>query len=81
MMPWRPLLCARGNIEKAVELCRKGLGKSAQRPHLRCQLVEALNGLGRTEESLGELLSAIALSPENGEFHRLLGKTCALERA
>ena len=68
----------KGEYEKAVELCRKGLGKSAQRPHLRCQLVEALNGLGRTEESLGELLSAIALAPENGEFHRLLGKTYAL---
>ncbi|MGO9115409.1 MAG: tetratricopeptide repeat protein [Thermoguttaceae bacterium] len=64
--------------EEAVELCRKGLGTSTQIPHLYYQLVEALNALGRTEESVNELQIAIRLFPENGEFHCQMGKTNAL---
>ena len=72
----------KGEYDKAAELCRKGLENSTQMPHLHYQLAEAWNGLGRAEEAVNELLSAIALDPENGDFHRLLGKTyAALERA
>ncbi|MGO9112669.1 MAG: tetratricopeptide repeat protein [Thermoguttaceae bacterium] len=67
-----------GAYEKAAEVCRKGIKKFAQMPQLHYQLAEALNGLGRAEESVNELQIAIKLAPENGEFHRLLGKTYAL---
>jgi len=68
----------RGEHEKAAELCRKGLEKFAQMPQLHYQRAEALNGLGRAAESVGELQTAIRLAPEIGEYHRLLGKTYAL---
>jgi len=64
--------------EKAVELCRKGLTTSDQMPHLHYQLAEALNGLGRAEESVSELQIAIRLFPEHGEFYCQLGMSYAL---
>jgi len=64
--------------EKAAELCRKGLRISARTTHLRCQLVEALNGLGRFQESVDELQIAIKLTPDIGEFHYQLGKIYAV---
>ncbi len=68
----------KGEYGKAEELCRIGLGKSGEMPHLHYQRAEALSGLGRAEESLPELQIAIQLSPENGDFHCLLGKTYSL---
>jgi tetratricopeptide (TPR) repeat protein len=68
----------KGEYDKAAGLCRQGLAKSGQLPHLHYQLAEALNGLGRAEESVKESLRAIALDPDNGGFHCLLGKTYAL---
>ena len=48
---------------------------STQTPHLLYQLTEALNFLGRLEESVNELQIAVRLFPENGDFHCQLGKT------
>ncbi len=64
-----------GEYARAAELCRKGLGMSTQTPHLLYQLTEALNFLGRLEESVNELQIAVRLFPENGDFHCQLGKT------
>jgi protein O-GlcNAc transferase len=68
----------KGEYERAVEYCRKGLATSIPMPHLHYQLAEALNGLGRAEESATALRKAIRQFPDRGELRIQLGKTYLL---
>ena len=68
----------RGENEKAADLCRKGLEKSFQMPHLHYQLADALNGMGQAEEAMRKLQIAITQAPDTGEIYCLLGKTYEL---
>jgi Flp pilus assembly protein TadD len=64
----------KGEYEKAMDLCRQGLGKGDM-PMLHYHLAEALVGLGRAEEALSESQIAAKAAPKDAEIYCQLGRT------
>jgi tetratricopeptide (TPR) repeat protein len=68
----------KGEYERAAELCRKGLADAGETPDLHRRLGEALNGMGRPEEAVGQLQRAVQMAPNDAESHYLLGACYSL---
>jgi tetratricopeptide (TPR) repeat protein len=68
----------KGEYAKAAELCRQGLEKAPGTSGLHGHLAEALTGLGRVKEAIGEFEREATLSPTDATVRFLLGQSYAL---
>ncbi len=62
-----------GNLEEALNVCKKGLEKHPNNASARVVLGRIYQGQGKTEDAASELKKVLELDPENLMAHSLLG--------